>query len=446
MTARPREDCHHSIAPASSATGRWLPTALSVLACLLLLAGCKSFEPMVVDEPGFLERAQTKQEGGVRVSVAVPSREEAKQYFGVNINGEKIQPVWLRIENGEDEEFVLLPILMDPDYFSPGEVAWKSHFFMSRKANRQMDRFFEEQHVDIVIPAGESVSGWVYTNLDEGVKYVEVSLVGDGTDRRFDFEIEVPGIELDFHRVDWDALYAKEEMRELDEAALRAELEALSCCVLGGDRKTPGDPMNIVVIAGLGQLGLPFLRRGWDPTETIRTSTAFGTALSSVFGRAYRTSPVSALYVFDRPQDFALQKTRDTVDERNHLRLWVTPLLYEGKHVYVGQISRDIGVRLSRRTLVTHKIDANVDEARFYLLQDLLLSGRIEKFGHVKGVGPARIDEPRYNYTLDPYYTDGLRAVFVISEEYVPFHDVEILDWEDPVDYEQTRSKSAGAD
>ena len=65
--------------------------------------------------------------------------------------------------------------------------------------------------------------------------------------------------------------------------------------------------------------------------------------MSSVFGRRYRTSPVSPLYVFDRPQDFALQKARKTVDERNHLRLWRAPVDFEGKPVWVGQLSRDIG-------------------------------------------------------------------------------------------------------
>lgn len=419
-------------------------SALLALALGLVL-GCATFEPHPAAEPDFLARAQTQQDANVRVTVAVPDRDEARRYFGVNVGGHAIQPVWIRIENLGDDEYVLLPVRMDPDYFSPGEAAWKSHFFLGGEANERMDAFFDEQHVAVVIPARASVSGFVYTNLDEGLKYVEVDLRGERSDARFDFQIEVPGIELDFQRFDWQAFFTETDFRDVDEAELRRYLEELPCCVLGGDRESPGDPMNIVVIAGQDQLGPPFLRRGWDPTETIRMRTAFGTAMSSVFGRTYRTSPVSALYVFDRPQDVALQKARDTVDERNHLRLWATPIRYEGKHVWVGQISRDIGVRPSRRTLVTHKIDPNVDEARFYLAQDLILSGRIAKFGYVKGVGAASMQEPRHNYTLDPYYTDGLRAVFVVSDDYTPFDEVEWLQWEDPAYWEPEPAGSGAA-
>ena len=63
----------------------------------------------------------------------------------------------------------------------------------------------------------------------------------------------------------------------------------------------------------------------------------------------YRTSPVSPLYLFDRQQDLALQKIRGTVDERNHLRLWLAPVRVNGKSVWVGQISRDIGVKLAAK-------------------------------------------------------------------------------------------------
>jgi hypothetical protein len=64
-----------------------------------------------------------------------------------------------------------------------------------------------------------------------------------------------------------------------------------------------------------------FARQGWDLTETIRGDTVWQTVKSSVFGARCRKSPVSPSYVFDRPQDLALQNARQTVNERNHLRL-----------------------------------------------------------------------------------------------------------------------------
>jgi hypothetical protein len=132
----------------------------------------------------------------------------------------------------------------------------------------------------------------------------------------------------------------------------------------------------------------------------------------------YRYSPVSPLYVAGRSQDFALQRARQTINQRLHLRLWVTPLRFQGKPVWIGQISRDIGVRFTLKTwnLTTHQIDPNVDDARDYVLDDLMESGRVTWVGYVAGVGAAERAAPRRNLTGDPYFTDGLRAVAVFSE------------------------------
>jgi hypothetical protein len=146
------------------------------------------------------------------------------------------------------------------------------------------------------------------------------------------------------------------------------------------------------------------------------------------------TSPVSPLYVFGRKEDIALQKARSTINERVHARLWLTPYTFEGRRVWIGQVSRDIGVRLTDQTwnLTTHKIGPDVDFDRAYLLQDLLVSGFVEKYGYVDGVGAAPASAPRTNLTGDPYYTDGLRAVVFLSNQTTSLAAIERLPWEVP--------------
>ena len=175
-----------------------------------------------------------------------------------------------------------------------------------------------------------------------------------------------------------------------------------------------------------------FVRAGWDETETIYFDSALKTGISFIFGGRYRYSPVSGLYVFGRPQDVAFQKARGSIHERNHLRLWLAPMRFEGKHVWAGQISRDIGVRFTTKTITTHKIDPDVDETRDYLIQDLLYSQALAKIAYEKGVGAAPIDEPRGNLTGDPYFTDGLRGIMWVASEPVPFDEVELISWEIP--------------
>ena len=110
---------------------------------------------------------------------------------------------------------------------------------------------------------------------------------------------------------------------------------------------------------------------------------------------------------------------------------------FEGKLVWIGQISRDIGVRLTRKTITTHKIDPDVDETRGYLVQDLWYSQGLEKFALVSGVGAASIQAPRYNLTGDPYFTDGLRVVLWASSQPIEFEKVQFIKWELPPEYEQ---------
>lgn len=176
------------------------------------------------------------------------------------------------------------------------------------------------------------------------------------------------GIQPIWLEIDWENLYAEDEIIDYDEAGLRRALENLPCCATNKKGTAQGDPLNLVVIGDLDDVYYAFMRAGWDETETIYRASVLKTIRSFLFGGRYRCSPVSALSVFGRAQDVALQPARTSIHERNHLRLWLAPMGFEGKLVWIGQISRDIGVRFTRKTITTHKIDPDVDETRNFLI------------------------------------------------------------------------------
>jgi hypothetical protein len=107
---------------------------------------------------------------------------------------------------------------------------------------------------------------------------------------------------------------------------------------------------------------------------------------------------------------------------------------FEGKPVWVGQVSRDIGVRFTLATwnLATHRIDPHVDHTREYVVQDLFRSHMVTKVGYVRGGEAATLASPRKNLTGDPYITDGLRTVLVFSHNRVSDSEMQALDWELP--------------
>ena len=78
---------------------------------------------------------------------------------------------------------------------------------------------------------------------------------------------------------------------------------------------------------------------------------------------------------------------------------------FEGKPVWIGQISRDIGVKFTNEIWppVTHEIDPDIDEAMFALIEDLIYSQQLAKGGWVKGVGsiyPFESQEKSYRRPL----------------------------------------------
>jgi LssY C-terminus len=413
-------------------SNKWL--YVSLMCCILFLVGCaSSFNPRPIEEVPFKERAQTQDENGVRVTATVLSAAECDTKFGVNLYRRNIQPVWLEIENNDDQAVWFLPVGLDPHYFTPLETSFMGRFAIRKPDHDEMDKYFFKGGLGSYIAQGSRVSGFVFTNLDEGTKTFNVDVVGEDKQlRSFTFFIPVPGIRVDHHDIEWENLYSEGEVVAYDENDLRSALENMPCCTTNKKGTGQGDPLNLVVIGDLEDVYYAFIRAGWDETETIYRASVLKTIRSFLFGGRYRYSPVSALYVFGRPQDVAFQRARSSIHERNHLRLWLAPMRYDDKFVWVGQISRDIGVRFTRKTITTHKIDPDVDETRDFLIQDLWYSQALKSFGYVQGVGAAAYSEPRGNLTGDPYFTDGNRAVLWVSSKPIAFSNVDWFEWEIP--------------
>lgn len=383
----------------------------------------------------YKSRATPRSNGGVVVSASVLSADESRDVYGVPLAKKGIQPVWVEVENGDDIAYWLLSPGLDPNFFPASEVADAFATTHENETQEVLEQRFGDLAFRNPVPPGATVSGFVLTNLDEGVKMVQVDLVASGVHKSFSFLSNIPGFRADYQarRVFIDEMYSEDEIiNYTDEQAFRAALEALPCCVTNKDGSRNGDPLNLVVVGGRDDAFPALVRRGWRPTEETWSGSVFKMMNSVVAGERYPYAPVSPLYLYDRPQDFALQKARDNIHQRNHLRLWLSPMHYQGKDVWVGQISRDIGSRFTTHSpyLTTHKIDPDIDEARTALLEDMGYSQSLKMVGLVNGVGAAPRDAPRQNLTTDPYFTDGARGVMIFDVRPTALTDIEFLLWE----------------
>jgi hypothetical protein len=405
----------------------WIVCVVVVAAALFL--GCAPYRPQPMASTPLLQRAVTKTRNGIRVTVAVPSDPESASLFGVSLATKGIQPVWLDIENHTERPYWFLPLNLDPDYFTPLEAANRVRHRFASSTNGEMRMHFLAAAMDPFVGPGQTVSGWVFTNLDRGVKPVNVDLIGRRSVEEFFFLVRIPGMRVD-QSGHLETSPATDDARDVDEPALRAALETMPCCALTEDGTDIEDPLNFVLIGAQDDVFASLARTGWHVSEALDRGSALKTFWSYFFGSKYRYAPISSIYLLGRRQDLALQKTRETARERNHLRIWRTALRFEGMPVWTGQISRDIGLAFNTKAIVTHEVDPDVDEARDYLFQDMLRSQHLVRFGWVKGVGETPSSNPRYMADGTPFFTDGLRAVMIFGAEPTSFEDIQLLGWE----------------
>ena len=403
-------------------------------------AGCAAFRPAPLDnwpDPAVVE-TQTRE--ALTVSAGLLSDAQAETLYGVDLSDVGLQAIWLSIRNDSPHDYWLLVSSLDPEYYPPDEAVALFMLRLSDDEELAAIQRFRELSMPLRTEAGTVSEGFVLAPRREGGRYLNVPLLGHSRHIAFGFPLKLPDGDFDFERFETEEAHANRAVEKLELDQLRARIRALPCCTRDEDGERNGDPLNLVIVAEQADLLAALSHAGWSFTHRIDIDTVRRLIAAAISGSPYPVAPVSPLYVFGRKQDLALQRARNTIVQRNHIRLWVAPFTLGGRPVWVGQVSRDISLKLTTLspTLTTHVIDPNVDEAREHLLQSLLAVGVVRRFGFVAGVPPATPQNPAYNLTEDPYFTDGNRLLVELLERgAVALADVEFLDWrtsDDPVD------------
>ena len=201
----------------------WLPSA-----SLLLTGACASpFEkPAPFDDGPLRARAVTKIDDGIRASAAVPSGDESRSIFGVDLDQRGIQPLWLEIENGSERSVYFLPTGLDPEYFAPLEVAFLYGGPFHDEGKAALAGHLEALSFDSRSPIapGERVSGFVYANRADPSMMVQVDLIGREWSDSIGLVVPVPGTEAAQQRMAaLSGLYTESDVVEIDdEPALRS--------------------------------------------------------------------------------------------------------------------------------------------------------------------------------------------------------------------------------
>ena len=388
-----------------------------IIIAVSLLPGCATLDQTLFSfDEHYKERLHVVERNNLKVEVAALSNKESIHHFGYSLNEVGVQAIYVKITNKNNVPRLLFPIASDPDYFPPYEIARR----IKTAFNINTEETYKKLHNQLInntVNADTASEGFLYTHADEGMKSIWIEMEGVGKSDRFHFVVPVPGLPSNYYSVDQEILDAHTTTARLDRDKLRSWLQKLSCCTVN-IKGVSGDPMNIAFIGSMEEVRAALIGRHWDVTEPISDASIRRMIGAFFSGSRYRYAPISPLFFFDREHDLAFQKAREVIDERLHLRLWLAPVNFEGRSVWVGQISRDIGVKMTWKLWppTTHIIDPDIDEARFYLLQDLMEDKHLQAFAYTEGIPKTTLELPSYNAENDPYFTDGLRTLFILSE------------------------------
>jgi len=178
----------------------------------------------------------------------------------------------------------------------------------------------------------------------------------------------------------------------------------------------PGDMVNILLVGTPEQVLQVFARAGWVRVDRSVQDAVVNAVIDSLEKKDYLTMPMSTLYLFDRPQDygFAHAEPVRVAMSRNHLRVWKSPFVVDGRSLWCVATTHDIGFeRDERNNKVTHKIDPAIDGEREYVNDTLSQTGLVVQRTHVSPSNPLT---EASTATGGTFHSDGRILVLVLKD------------------------------
>jgi len=146
-----------------------------------------------------------------------------------------------------------------------------------------------------------------------------------------------------------------------------------------------GDPINLAFNGDSGQLIAAMNSAGWHQAVPITLTSSIRMIYTAVRGVRYPNAPVSSLFLFGHKQSYAFEKEiNGNPRKRHHIRLWKTPDGwwlpggYKADWLAAATFDRNVGLSLFTGQ-ITHKIDADVDTERDFVIEALKEAKAVSK-------------------------------------------------------------------
>lgn len=180
-----------------------------------------------------------------------------------------------------------------------------------------------------------------------------------------------------------------------------------------GNRR-PSDLVNLMFVGSREQISAAFLAAGWSEAAPSNMRSRLKGIRAFAEGRGSESFPMTRLLLNDTEADMSWQKGLNDMSKRHHVRIWKQAETWDGQEVWAGAATRDIDYAFMHHgTLMTHRIDGNIDQERDKIANDLAFTSYVDVLDWAERSGLPSIAR---NGTGDLMNTDKKLAVIRLRD------------------------------
>ena len=213
-----------------------------------------------------------------------------------------------------------------------------------------------------------------------------------------------------------------EEISERDWAELHSMVNALPYWSYSQRQPQPLDLVNLVYIGSEQEIARAFVAAGWIGSRPNSMHAGIKAIRAIAENRALADAPMRMLLLDGAEPNFQLQRSLDTFEKRDHLRIWARDAKIGGRQVWASAATRDLAAVFSARPFgFTHQIQDDVDIERDQVVSDLAFTGCVDSVAYVARPETVRTSGQVYRKGV---FTDSRVAVVSLNSCENPREDL----------------------
>jgi len=178
--------------------------------------------------------------------------------------------------------------------------------------------------------------------------------------------------------------------------------------------RVDADVVNLAFLGSRQQVEEAFRQAGWSTSDAFSKRTFVRTFYAFLNNSSYDQAPMKTLLLDGKPADMNWQKSLNSYNRRDHLRLWQWSETPDSETMWLSSSTHDIRATLSvRHHEFVHHIAPDIDDERSTVVRDLELAGCVNSVRLVARPGMSNLTQ---NANGDTVRTDGELAVIQLKQ------------------------------